>query len=124
MTDKLNATYNEKNEKGEVVNSTSASVDYHFGDTLDEATKLFTPEVVLSLFKQSAIIKAQTQLRAQLKADKDADAIEAYFETWKPGVAAPRVAKDPAGTFAKAFEKMSDKEQAAAITMLQEKAAQ
>ena len=123
MSAKLNATYNEKNEEGEVINTTSASVEYHFGDNLDEAIELFTSEVVLSLFTQAAVIKAQSQLRAQLKANHDEEAIEAYFTTWKPGVAAPRVAKDPTGTFAKAFEQMSEDEQQAAIAMLQEKAA-
>lgn len=124
MSERISATYNDKDEEGNVTGTVSGEVDYDFGDTLDEAIELFTEEVILSLFKQSAVIKAQSQLRSCLKADKDEDGINAHFGTWKPGIAVARVAKDPKAEGLKAFEKMTPEERVDYIEELQRRAAQ
>lgn len=119
MPERISATYNAKDEDGNVVDSVSAAIDYNLGDDLEEASELFGEEVILSLFKQTAVIKAQSQLRACLKAEKDEEGILTHFKTWKPGVAVARTPKDPMAEGRKAFEKMSPDERTTYLEELQ-----
>lgn len=123
MSKTIQATYNAKDEEGNVTDSLSGAVEYEFGETAEEAIELFGGEVVHSLFEQAAVIKAQSQLRACLKADKDEEGIEAHFGIWKPGVAVARVSKDPMEEGLKAFEKMTPEERVMYIEDLQQRAA-
>lgn len=123
-TQTVKAIYNEKDTDkdsetfGDVVSATPASVEVEFGDDLTDATERFGEEVVFGIFRQAAVIKAQSALRAQVKAKKDAAGIDEFFTTWKPSVGPTRVPKDLKEEGLKAYEKMTAEEKAEYKEML------
>ncbi len=119
MAEQISATYNAKDDEGNVVDSVNATIQFNLGEDLEEAVKLFGEEVILSLFRQTAVIKAQSQLRACLKAEKDEEGIAAHFATWKPGIAVARVPKDAKAEGRKAFERMNAEERVSYLEELQ-----
>lgn len=72
-----------------------ATVEYNFGENLDEAVRLFSPEVVFKRFKAAAIVDLQSVVRRHLtgKEPKTQDQIQALVNEWKPGLAKPRKSK-------------------------------
>lgn len=76
-------------KNGTEENSPSASVEYDFGDNLDEAVTLFGAEVVFSRFKAASIVDLQALIRRHLEGEtpKTQAEIQALATEWKPGVA-------------------------------------
>lgn len=66
----------------------SASVNYDFGDNLDEATELFGADVVFARFKAASVVDLQALIRRHLDSDtpKSATEIQELATAWKPGV--------------------------------------
>lgn len=88
----VKAKTEKKDSEGKSLGVVNGEVQYDFGDNLDEATKLFTKEVVFSQFQAQSIIDLQAVMRRTLLAGGD---LKAVCAAWKPGVSAPRVSVDP-----------------------------
>ena len=67
----------------------SATVQYDFGDNLQEAVNKFTEEVVFSNFRQQAVVSLQNVIATALKAKDFIDPQE-HVDKWKLGMAKPR----------------------------------
>lgn len=66
------------------------SIEYDFGDNLEEAAERFGADVVFSNFKASCTVTLQGFLRGQMKADKDGNTktdeeVIAAASGWMPG---------------------------------------
>lgn len=118
--EKYSATYNKKDEEGNIVDSIQLEAEYDFGGNTEEAVKLFGEEVVFSTFKAQAVVKLQSIMRSAAKAGKDVAEVVA---AWKPGVARVR-GKTAVEKAISAFDKMSPEQQAQFIADLQAKAAE
>jgi hypothetical protein len=112
------ATYNEKDEDGNTVDSHELSVEYDFGSTLDDAVELFSEEIVLAHFKAHAVVSLQSRMRSAAKLGQD---VQEAADGWKPGQVTRR-GKSPVEKAMGAFEKMSDDQQQAFIEQLKEAA--
>ena len=87
----VSATAKVKDEAGNVTGEVEATINYDFGETLQESIDLFGEEVVFTNFKQSAIIACQSRMRAAMIGGKDTagktgDELQAAIAEWKPGV--------------------------------------
>lgn len=71
--------------------SRSLSVNYDFGDNLDEAVQKFGADVVFTKFRASAIIDLQGRIRSGLKRTGEKvmtdEQIVASLANWKPTIA-------------------------------------
>ena len=94
--------------------SREAVIYADLGDDLPNAVDMFGDAVVLSNFKASAKITAQSAIRRYLKAGKSQEEVVSLMKTWKPGVAIERIS-DPVAAFKAKFASMSKEEQAAAL---------
>lgn len=82
---------------------TTISVEYDFGENLEEMTELFTKEVVYSQARQNMVIAAQSYIRGKVRSaqtanekegrdpnDIDWDALQEQVQEeingWKPGI--------------------------------------
>ena len=102
--------------------SKTAVVDYNFGADLNEATALFTAEVVHSCFVADGKVTIQAGIRRLLNAGKTQAEIEEYFKTYKLGVKATPIAGDPIARMLSKFGTMSPEEQADVLNKLREAA--
>ena len=68
----------------------SATIVADLGENLKDAVAKFGEEVVLSNFKQSAKITAQSAVRRMLEQNLDQKAIADKMASWKPGVTLDR----------------------------------
>jgi len=67
----------------------TASFDYAFGATAEDAIASWGTDVVLERFIRACKIEAQARIRELLKAGKDAaEVAEHMSDTWHPGAAA------------------------------------
>ncbi len=71
------------------------SVEYDFGDTVEEAIQIFGADVVFSNFKSACTVTLQGFMRGQMKVDKEGNAksdeeIAAAVAGWTPGQRASR----------------------------------
>lgn len=82
---KVTATGKVKDEDGNVVSERTIEVEYDFGDDIDAAVDAFGADVVMSNYRQSAVIALQSRLRAQIAAGLKDNEIAAKAEEWKPG---------------------------------------
>ena len=80
------------------------------GDSLDDATQKFGADVVFSNFQAQAKIKAQAIIRDMMTEGKKDEEIQAFMNTWKPGVARERNV-DPTAAFLGKFATMSPEDQ-------------
>lgn len=97
----------------------SVSIDYNFGESATDAIELFGDDVVLSLFRQAAVVNLQSVLRRYaVYKDEDGNSITRTSEevadedtvaNWKPGVST-RSAKSPTDKAMDLIGKMSDAE--------------
>jgi hypothetical protein len=94
------------------------SVEYDFGDNLDDAVDLCGADVVYSQYKANAKVALQGIIRAKMKAGLDNDAIQAVCDAWKPGMVAERTAVDPATAIQNAFATWSDEKKAEFLAKL------
>jgi hypothetical protein len=65
----------------------SAVINYDFGETLEEASKMFGAEVVFTNFRANAKITAQAAIRRMLEKGMTQEQIQEKMAGWKPGVA-------------------------------------
>jgi len=87
MTQEITANAKIKDkETGDVVEEVTATCNYEFGETLDETVELFGADVVHNNFKQSAVISAQSRMRALLAQGVSGDDLQSKLDEWKPGI--------------------------------------
>lgn len=99
-----------------------ATIIVDLGDNLTDASTKFGEEVVFSNYLANAKISVQSGIRRYIKAGLDNDAIQAKFDTYKPGVTIDRVV-DPIATLAAKLMKMSPEEREVAFASLRAKLA-
>jgi hypothetical protein len=105
-----------------------ATMNFNFGETVDEAVELFGADVVLNGFIRANVVTLQGAMRAKLRAGVEGEDVSDSLlnpvegTAWKPGV--QRVATGEAATkkFEANFDKMSDEDQQAYIAKLQARA--
>ena len=73
-------------ETGEVTSEPTATCNYDFGTDLDSAVQLFGADVIFNNFKQSAVISAQSRMRALLAQGVEGEDLQAKLDEWKPGI--------------------------------------
>lgn len=84
--------------------------DYEFGETLEDAVKLFGEKVVHSYVIRSLTIAAQGAARGMMKSGKSKEEILAAMATWKPGE--PRQTTSPEEKIRSLVNKMSPEDRA------------
>lgn len=99
-----------------------ATVLVDLGENLQDATDRFGAEVVFSNYLANVKIGVQSGIRRYIKASLDANAIQAKFDAYKPGVTLDRVV-DPMAAMAAKLLKMSPEEREAAFAALKAKIA-
>ena len=99
------------------------TVEYNFGDNLDQAVEMFGADAVFSSFKADAKVGLQAKVRGMLKATEDDSEAAKYSDEdiisaiadWKPGVKT-RTAADPLAKLKALLEKLSPEQKAAFLT--------
>lgn len=95
----------------------SISIDYNFGDNLDDAIELFGKEAVYSGFVADAKVGLQAFIRARLgRVGEDYmtdEQIQAEAKTWKPGQR--KQAADPMAKLQALLAKLSPEQRAAIL---------
>ena len=109
------ATYNAKDDDGNVVSSDQITVEYDMGDDLASAVEKFGEEIVFAHFKAHAAVSLQARIRAAAKAGDDP---QATVDAWVPGQVTRR-GKSQVEKATAVFEKMSADDQQAFIEKLQ-----
>ena len=104
-----------KKKIGDIVKE--ASINYDFGNSLEEMTKKFGAEVVFSNARGSFIITGQAAMRRYLETGKNPKEIADLMGTWKPGVALARVV-DPVAAITSAWRSMTPEQKAEVIKTL------
>ena len=66
------------------------TVEYDFGDSLEDMKEKFGEEVVKSKVKQKLVIDLQAYVRGLLRAGKTEDEITEAVAAWKPGLSKPK----------------------------------
>lgn len=92
-----------------------ATVEFAIGTTLAENAEMFGEEIVNSIFIQQVAVKVQAGVRQCLENAKDP---QEWVASYKPGVKAPSIAKDPKTAARLAISQMSDEEKMALIEEL------
>tara|TARA_R100000655_G_scaffold80569_2_gene119994 strand:- start:119 stop:460 length:342 start_codon:yes stop_codon:yes gene_type:complete len=85
----------------------TATIEYNFGENVQEAIEMFGEDVVFAGFTKSAKITAQSAIRRYLTAGVDEDGIQEKMNSWKPGVALERVS-DPVSAIKNKFANLDD----------------
>lgn len=123
--EQLDARLQLKDENGNVVTDeegkpswTQASINYDFGDDLNQASELFGVEVVFSLYKAQAKIAGQALIRSKLKAGLPMDQLQGVFDIWKPGMVMERTSVNPEDAIKSAFASWSPEKQAEFLAQL------
>jgi len=96
----------------------SGSVEYDFGDDLDQAVALCGAEVVHSQYKSNAKVALQGIIRSKMKAGLDATAIQELADNWKPGMIMEKTQVDPATAIQNAFSTWTDEKKAEFLAKL------
>ena len=112
------ATYNQKDEDGNKVDSIDLTANYDFGDNIQDACKKYGEDVVHAHFVAHAVVSLQARMRAAAKAGQD---VEEAINNWKPGQVTRR-GKSPVEKALGAFDKMDAEQQQAFIAQLKEAA--
>jgi hypothetical protein len=99
------------------------TVNYDFGENLDEAIAKFGKESIHSNFVANVVITIQSGMRHLAEGGKETagktDAeIQAVYDAWKPGIARPRVG-DTVSMLEK-FSKLDEAKQEDLLTKLKE----
>lgn len=94
-----------------------AVVSFETGATLEESAELFGEATVLSMFERQLMVAIQAGVRKCLENGQDP---QKWVNTFKPGVKAPSIAKDPVAAARSAISQMTEEEKAALIAQLQE----
>jgi len=96
----------------------STSVEYDFGDTLDDAIALCGREVVHSQYVANAKVGLQAIVRTKLKSGMSQEQIQSIADGWKPGMVVEKTAIDPLVAFSNAFKAGSPEKRAQLLAML------
>lgn len=97
-----------------------ATIMVDLGDNVQDAIARFGEDVVFSNYLASVKINVQSAIRRYLEAGLDANAIQAKFENYKPGVTMDRVV-DPIAALAAKLAKMTPEEREDAFAKLRAK---
>ncbi len=95
-----------------------ATIQYDFGNDLDDAVAKFGKDVVFSNFVQSAKITLQSIVRRYLVTDGD---IQGLTTTWKPGMQMQRTSVPARVAIISEFKNMSPEEKKAFLIDLKGK---
>jgi len=102
-------------------NKEKHTVNYDFGENLDEMVAKLGAEATYSLALQKGVIWAADWCRPKAEAGMAMPEIQASLDARKPGVAGPRVSKaDPVSSFLAKFAKMTPDAQLAALRQIKE----
>lgn len=85
-----------------------ATINYDFGENLDEMISFFGVEVTFSQARSQMKVGCQAAIRRFLEAGKDPNDVATM---WKPGVQMERIV-DPIASALKKFASMNDEEKA------------
>ncbi len=104
---------------GKEEDALSASVQFNFGENLDEAIGLFGDDAIFSRFKSASVVDLQALIRRHLGGEKpkSQDEIQALTDEWKPGVGT-RVRKSPKDKALDALAALSDEDRQALLDSL------
>lgn len=123
--EQLDARYQLKDETGNVLVDeegkptwAQASINYDFGDDLNQASEMFGTEVVFSLYRAQAKVAGQALIRAKLKSGLPTDQLQGVFDVWKPGMVMERVSVNPEDAVKAAFASWSPEKQAEFLAKL------
>ncbi len=94
-----------------------ATVTYDFGANLDEMTKKFGAEVVLSNARANMVITAQGAMRRYIETGKSQTDIAGIMASWKPGVALARQV-DPVAALTSQWSTFTPERQAEILRQL------
>lgn len=84
LMQEVSATAKLKDEEGKLTGEESTStVEYDFGENLEDAVAKFGDEVVFSAFKRSAVIDLQSNMRRWIL---NGDDCQEKADEWQPGV--------------------------------------
>ena len=95
-----------------------ASVEYDFGDDLDQAIAKCGAEAVFSNYCANARVALQGIVRAKLKQGMDNTAIQALVNEWKPGTVLAKTVINPEDAIKNAFATWSPEKKAAFLAQL------
>lgn len=98
------------------------TIEYEFGDTLQEMVEKFGEDVVRTNARANMVVSAQTRIRTCIKANKTQDETTEIMKSWKPGTVSS-VISDPLGSFEKFFEAADPQKQRELLNALKQKLA-
>lgn len=105
-------------------NARILTMEYHIGETLEEASEKFGDEVVLNLFGAQLIVQVQAAIRRKMN-NKDGDPVlddgaivEYIANEYKPGIRTARAGTTKIDTLVKAYGKMTAEKKAEFLALL------
>ena len=95
--------------------SKEATIEYSFGENVQDAISMFGEDVVFNGFKADAVVTLQAAIRRYLEKGQDPSILS---NEWKPGQKAPSIAADPKAAALAAFAKMTAEDKQALIEQI------
>ena len=97
----------------------SATVEFDFGDDLDDAAAKYGGDVIFSRYKAASTVDLQALIRRNLKGEnpKSEKEIQELVDEWQPGVST-RTRKSPVQKAQDAIDALSEDEKAAMLETL------
>ena len=108
--------------KGSDGNPVSISIEYDFGENLEDAVKKYGEAVVFDLYKAAASIRVQNVARTALLNNKTPEEVVKLAEKYVLGTSVSKGPRDPVRTAVSAVNKMSPEEEKEFILKLKERA--
>lgn len=96
------------------------AINYDFGATLEDAITKFGKDAVFSNFKANAVVGIQSGMRSQAIKGKTDPEIQAHYNDYKIGTAAPRIGADPIASLISKFPTLDPAKQDELLTKLRE----
>lgn len=118
MKEKIKAQVTIKDEQGAPIETRSCEVEYDFGEDLEGAVALCGEDTVFSQYRRNAVVSLQSVMRSRMQAGQGQEEIQAYADTWKPGMVAERVQIDPSTAVIQAWDTWDDEKKAAFLAGL------
>ena len=97
-------------------NEAEATINYDFGENLEEMVEKFTDSVVFTNARAQMKITLQAAMRRRLEANQPTDDLA---DSWKPGVQMERIV-DPIAAAKAKYATMTDEERTAFLAELRE----
>ena len=107
-------------------NARSLTMEYHIGETVEEATEKFGDEIVLNYFGAQLVVQIQAAIRRMMNPKEegkhytDEKIIDYITNEYKPGVKTGRVGVTKIDSLVKKFKGMSPEKQAEFLAKLSE----